>query len=495
MTYISASQKQEILELKIQAYGLTNNWLEQANSHILLDPLLTEAEQVQNHQSLWQALMSLTPQALDLFNPSMPPAIDSGWFALAYLVKNYRANPEAFIVALEDWQRNYPNHPAEPALYQQSLDSGTRLPQQITDIAVLLPETGPYKEAAEAVKRGILAAHFTSKSATRLHFYAVDTDKQTGLSNVLQQYQRAVDLHANLVIGPLDKESLDVLANTNNLSIPVLALNRLTTSAAKQNLFQFGLAPEDEAIAVANYAKRMNYQRVLVLAPNNEWGARIATAFNTQWLDNDGVLLHQANYDSNQNDFAKTIKPLLGLDASEQRELLLTQRLGIPLEFEARRRQDIDFIFVVAKPLKARQLVPQLKFHRSGNLPIMATSHAYEGYDNSQQNIDLNKLVISDMPWVFSDIAQSDSTYIALRNASPEHFAQFVRLYALGADAYHLIPELNQLRRSPELSMRGATGELSIDQAGLVNRKPNWATFNNGLITLIASEPSLLPQQ
>ena len=495
LTYISASQKQEILELKIQAYGLTSNWLEQANNHILIDPLLTEAEQVQNHQSLWQALMSLTPQALDLFNPSMPPAIDSGWFALAYLVKNYRANPEAFIVALEDWQRNYPNHPAEPALYQQSLDAGTRLPQQITDIAILLPETGPYKEAAEAVKRGILAAHFTSKSATRLHFYAVDTDKQTGLSNVLQQYQRAVDLHANLVIGPLDKESLEILANTDDLSVPVLALNRLTTSTAKQNLFQFGLAPEDEAIAVANYAKRMNYQRALVLAPNSEWGTRIATAFNTQWLDNDGVLLNQANYDSNQNDFAKTIKPLLGLDASEQRELLLTQRLGTSLEFEARRRQDIDFIFVVAKPLKARQLVPQLKFHRSGNLPIMATSHAYEGYDNSQQNIDLNKLVISDMPWVFSDIAQSDSTYIALRNASPEHFAQFVRLYALGADAYHLIPELNQLSRSPELSMRGATGELSIDQAGLVNRKPNWATFNNGLITLIASEPSRLPQQ
>lgn len=495
LTYLPPSQKQQALELKIQAYALTENWLEKANSHILLDPLLTEAEQTQNQQSLWQALMSLTPQALDLFNPGIPPAVDSGWFALAYLVKSYRANPETFIVALEDWQRNYPNHPADPSLYKQSLDAGTRLPQAVTDIAILLPETGPYKAAAEAIKRGILAAHFTSKSDTRLHFLAVDTDKQTGLSNVLQQYQRAIEQHANLVIGPLDKESLEILANSDNLSVPVLALNRLVNETTKQNLFQFGLAPEDEAVAVANYATEKNYQRALVLAPKNEWGARIAAAFNAQWSKNGGVLLNQANYDSNQNDFATTIKPLLGLSASEQREQSLKQRLATSLEFEARRRQDVDFIFLVAKPLKARQLVPQLKFHRSGRLPIIATSHVYEGYDNSQQNIDLNKLVISDIPWVFNNLAQSDPTYIALHNASPEHFEQLVRLYALGADAYSLIPELNQLSRAPELSMHGATGELSINQAGLVIRKPKWATFNHGLIELLPSEPSMLPQQ
>lgn len=490
LSYTPPLQKQQVLDLKIQAYGLSENWLEKANNQILLDPLLTGDERVQNQQSLWQSLMSLTPQALDLFNPGMPPAVDSGWFALAYLVKSYQANPEAFIVALEDWQRNYPNHPADPSLYQQRLDAGTRLPQGITDIAILLPETGPYKAAAEAIKRGILAAHFTNQPETRLHFFAVDTDKQTGLSNVLQQYQRAIDQQVNLVIGPLDKESLEILAHTDELPIPVLALNRLPNETAKHNLFQFGLAPEDDAVAVANYATEKKYQRALVLAPKNEWGARIATAFNEQWLKNGGVLLSQANYDVNQNDFATTLKPFLGLTASEHREQLLQQRLGSSLEFEARRRQDVDFIFLVAKPLKARQLVPQLKFHRSGSLPIIATSHVYEGYDDSQQNIDLNNLIISDIPWVFNELAQADPIYTALHNANPDHFEQFVRLYALGTDAYNLIPELNQLSRSPELSMQGATGELSINQAGLVIRQPKWAIFKHGLIELLPPEQS-----
>jgi outer membrane PBP1 activator LpoA protein len=485
LTYKPPTQKQQALELKIQAYALTENWLEKANSHILLDPLLADSERPQNQQLLWSALMSLTPLALDLFNPGIPPAVDSGWYALAYLVKTYSANPGTFKVALEDWKRNYPNHPAFPEIYQQSIDLGTAQLKDITDIAILLPETGPYQASAEAIKRGILATHFNSRSNARLHFFAVDTDKQTGLSNVLQEYQRAIDQHASLVIGPLDKESVQILADADNLPIPVLALNRVANDSNSKNLFQFGLAPEDEAVAVADYATKQNYHRALVLAPNNEWGARIAAAFNSHWLQNGGILLNQANYNPNQNDFASTLKPLLGLQASEQRYDSLRQRLGTSLEFEARRRQDIDFIFLVAKPLKARQLVPQLKFHRSGQLPIIATSHVYEGYDNSQQNIDLNNLIISDMPWVFTNIAQSDATYIALSNESPERFEEFVRLYALGTDAYHLIPELNKLSHSPELSFNGATGILSINAYGQVTRKPIWAKFNHGLLELL----------
>ncbi|HEC59886.1 hypothetical protein LCGC14_0914270 [marine sediment metagenome] len=502
LTYTAQAQKQQALKLKIQAYAMTENWLEKANSHILLAPLLADEEKAQNQQLLWSALMSLTPEALDLFNPSIPPAIDSGWFALAYLVKTYGDKPEVFTAALEDWKRNYPNHPADPQLYTDpelymggiGLGSSDQLiPTDITDvsdIAILLPETGPYKAAAEAIKRGILAAHFNSKSTARLHFLAVDTDKQTGLSNVLQEYQHAIDLHASLVIGPLDKESVQILANAPNLPIPVLALNRLANDATRQNLFQFGLAPEDEAVAVADYAKKQNYQRAIILAPSNEWGARIADAFKTEWQQNGGTILRQANYNPIQNDYATTLKPLLGLEASEQRYDAVRQRVGNSLEFEPRRRQDVDFIFLIAKPLKARQLVPQLKFHRSGQLPIIATSHVYEGYDNRQQNVDLNKLVIGDIPWVFNDLAQTDPTYVALYNESPDHFAEFVRLYALGADAYNLVPQLNNLSQSPESSFSGATGELSINTTGQVIRIPKWAKFNNGLLELLpVSEP------
>lgn len=480
---LTNQQQRKVHEFRIQAYQTTENWLEKANSHMSLAPLLLEYEQQTNQQMLWQALMNLTPQTLDLFNPGEPPAIDSGWFALAYAMQAYQTNPDALTVALEDWRRSYPNHPADPSLYQTIIEqSTTQLPQDITDIAILLPDSGPYKTAAAAIKEGIVAAHLTAQSNTRLHFFSVYTDRQYGTSDVLQQYQRAVDLQVSLVIGPLDKLALQLLAESDTLPVPVLALNRLADQTSKMNLFQFGLVPEDDAIAAANYATEQGFERAIVLSPENNWGERITSAFIDQWQLNGGILLNQGRYDVAANDFSDILKPLLGLSSSKQREQALVRTLGKKLEFEPRRRQDIDFVLLVAKPPKARQLVPQLKFYRSGALPIIATSHAYTGYPDPQQDIDLNRVIINDVPWNFTDTALSDPTYIALFNSDLDNFKQMKRLYALGADAYHLVPELNSLSKEAELSYNGATGRLSIDQRGHISRITPWGTFKKGLL-------------
>jgi outer membrane PBP1 activator LpoA protein len=478
-----AEQQQTALELKIRAYDKTQNWLEKANAHIALEELLTDnGEIAANQQGLWSALMELTPQALELFNPGIAPSVDSGWFALAYAVRTYQTNPDALIVAIEDWQRNYPNHPADASLYKEQLKTGTRIPQSLNDIAILLPNTGPYAAAADAIKQGIIAAHFNAQSTARLHFLTIETDEQSSQSNVWQQYRQAVSSNASLVIGPLDKTSVQILADAEELPIPVLALNRLNSQTHKGNLFQFGLAPEDDAIAAANYAIEQGHQRAVIISPSGDWGKRVANAFSDKWLSNGGTLLNQTFYDESQSDFSTIIKPLLGLDASTQRQQSLKQTLGGSLEFEPRRRQDIDFLFLVARPLKARQLIPQLKFHRSGQLPVIATSHAYTGQKNTQQDIDLNGLIINDIPWIFEDIALADPSYIALKNASPQHFDKFIRLYALGTDAYRLIPQLNGMSRSSNLRYEGATGVLSIDEIGHLNRETRWAKFSRGKI-------------
>jgi len=482
---IAYPQNKQLIELRIHAYALTSNWLEKANSHITLATLLSEADKAENQAALWHALMSLTPQALELFNPGSPPSIDSGWFALAYAIKTYNVSPDTLIVALEDWQRNYPRHPADPALYEQRLKAGTRLPQELSHIAILLPESGPYKSAAAAIKQGILAAHFNAKSHTQLHFYDVITDQKSGVSNVWQQYQKAIAQDASLVIGPLDKKSVRILADADELPLPVLALNRLSEDSEKNNLFQFGLAPEDDAIAVANYAIQQGFQRAVVISPDNNWGSRIANTFNEQWIANGGVLLNQTHYNAKQHDFSATIKPLLGLETSAQRYHSLKQTLADKLEFEPRRRQDIDFVFLVAKPLKARQLLPQLKFHRSGKLPVIATSQAFSGKEDSQQDIDLNGLFINDIPWMFSDTASTDPVFISLQSNAPKSFDRTVRLHALGADAYQLIPQLNSLSRSTDLSFSGATGILSITSSGQVHRETRWGEFRKGVLTAL----------
>ena len=218
----------------------------------------------------------------------------------------------------------------------------------------------------------------------------------------------------------------------------------------------------------------------MILAPQGDWGDRVASAFTQSWRDQGGNIISVASYNESQNDFRDTLIPLMGLDVSEQRYRALKSVLGRSLEFEPRRRQDIDFLFLVARPLKARQLVPQLKFHRSGNLPLIATSHAYSGQPDPQQDIDLNDLVITDIPWMFATEMNQDEAFQAVQTQTGGNPGGLLRLYAMGVDAYRLIPELNQLSREPEQVYQGATGDLSVNETGQVEREMRWGQFKQG---------------
>jgi len=482
ITSLSQPQQLQVLGLRAQAYTLTENWLETANSYIALMPLLSSSQQIKKQTPLWHALLQLTPHVLELFNPGIPPEVGSGWFALAYIIKEYKTSPNAMTVAIEDWKRNYPRHPALPSLYEKSMKPALHLPKKIAHIAILLPNKGVYKTAATAIKKGILAAHFNAQSDAKLKFYTVSTDRKSGKTDVWQQYQTASQQGASIIIGPLDKLAVQALSTQSPLNIPILALNRLANNASTPNMFQFSLAPEDDALTVANHAIQQGFKRAVILSPQSRWGDRIASAFTEQWLDHKGVLLNQVKYDETQHDFSNTIQPLLGLESSTQRYHSLKKTTGRSLEFEPRRRQDIDFIFLIAKPLKARQLVPQLKFHCSGKLPILATSHAFSGEINSQQDIDLNGLQINNIPWSFAEHVANDPIYTSLSANPPPGFKQNLDLYALGVDAYHFLPKLSGLTRSSDLIFQGATGILSINSAGRIIRNTPWGQFEQGLL-------------
>ncbi len=475
-------QQKRILELRITAYDLTENSLEKALAHIKLDPMLPESERENNRLALWQTLLKMTPHALDLYNPGQPPAEDSGWFALAYAFKAYENNPEAMEVAIEDWQYSYPNHPADIEQLKKSIKTPLRLPQQLDLIGILLPDSGPAANAAQAIRQGIIAAHFNARSNVRLQFYDVQTGNNPDSNNVISQYDKAVADGANIVIGPLDKTSVELLAAHDALTIPVLALNRINEDIEQNNFFQFALAPEDDARNQAEYANKMGYKRAIVLSPRNDWGDRVAEAFTNEWRNSGGQLVTRAKYNETENDYSHILTPILGVDSSVQRYQNLRRTLGKSLEFEPRRRQDVDFLFMVGRPLKARQLLTQLRFHRSGKLPILATSHAYGGEANAQQDIDLNGLIFTDIPWMFTEQSQQDPAYAAVRRQATGDIGSFVRLAALGVDAYRMIPFLTAMSGSEDEKYNGATGILTINEQGQIERTMSFATIRNGLI-------------
>ncbi len=155
----------------------------------------------------------------------------------------------------------------------------------------------------------------------------------------------------------------------------------------------------------------------------------------------------------------------------------LRANIGSPLQFDPRRREDVDFIFLAADGASGRLLKSQLKFHYSGDLPVYSTSSIYAM--DGRSNSDLNGIRFADTPWIIAP--QSWIRYLpdVYREYWPEE-RRLGRLHAMGYDAYHLVAPLFVARNGTMAEIDGATGILYLDASGRVHRRLAWAEFRRG---------------
>ena len=139
------------------------------------------------------------------------------------------------------------------------------------------------------------------------------------------------------------------------------------------------------------------HTRSVALVPNNDWGRRVLSAFATEFEQLGGTLLDYRSYTPANQDFSRTIEDLMALSGSVQRYQRLRANIGAPLQFDPRRRQDTDFIFLAADAAAGRLLKSQLKFHYSGDIPAYSTSSIFEL--DGRSNSDLNGIMFADAPW------------------------------------------------------------------------------------------------
>jgi outer membrane PBP1 activator LpoA protein len=414
-----------------------------------------------------------------------PPDPLSGWMELVELSRLYLQQPDTLAGVIPHWQQRYPGHPAGQLFLGRLLETLRAAGQTPEHIAILLPLTGKLASAAQAVRDGIMAAYYDTPDSNRrpaLRIY----DSGATADNALAAYQLAVSNGANFVIGPLLKESVEALAQLHPLPVPVLGLNQLENPGlANPALFQFGLAPEDEAREAARLAWRNGLSRGIALLPDTDWGERVYAAFAAEWQSLGGQLLEAQRYDDSQTDHNQAISSVLNLDSSKARHRQLANVLGTRLMFEPRRRQDVDFVFLVASPRQARLIRPQLSFYRASSLPVYATSRVFTGNPDRSRDSDMNGIVFCDMPWTLEKRENWVHLQQSISDFWPGSSQRYARLYALGIDAYRVIPYLARTDNSLFGSYHGVSGNLTLGQQGKINRTLRCARFQNGLPVLL----------
>lgn len=429
-----------------------------------------------SRQRLWAGLLTMDTRTLsDAANITFDE-VTRGWLSLAALANSTGQQGIGWGNGVVRWQETYRDHPATGVLTGLSLpqDSLLSYPRQV---ALLLPLSGNGAAAGNAIKNGFLGSYFSAvggaESQQQVRIYDVNAE-----GGVTDAYSQAVLDGAEFVVGPLLRRSVSELASEMLLPVPVLGLNYLPDDVSPPpGFFQFALAPEDEAASAAERAISDKWLRAVALVPANDRGRRVLSSFATEFEGLGGTIVEYRSYEPNAQDFSFEIENVMGLSQSVQRYQRLRANIGSPLQFDPRRRQDVDFVFLYADSKAGRLIKSQLKFHYSGELPVYSTSFIYSM--DGRSDSDLNEVMFADAPWVISPPAWI-ADFPGLYNEYWPAERRLARLHAMGYDAYHLVGALFNSRETGMADVIGATGTLFQTMDGRIHRKLAWARFERG---------------
>ncbi|MGM0563783.1 MAG: penicillin-binding protein activator [Pseudomonadota bacterium] len=458
-------------------------------SQLTLFELSTGDEREELGNSALQRLGALPDRTLEKIRErELTPALTS-WSAFVLATKPQLFDLEGYRSAVALWRDRYPRSSLPERLIER-LDQAIAKRSSYPDrVALLLPLSGNYSEQAASVRDGFLAAYYHSDRDELPALSIYDTrGNAEGLDKAID---RALEDEVNLIVGPLLKSAIAQLARRDDIRVPVLALNQLSGDELdkvkmRAPLFQFGLIPEDEGTQAARLAIVRNQIKALMLLPDNTLGRRLGEAFSEEYENFGGRVLATERYNPESSDYGSAVKSLLNITQSQSRRSILQTVLGRQVGYEPRRRQDVDVIYLAAQARQARSIKPLLKFHDAEEVPVLAASQAYDGSGSASINRDVEGLTFTVMPWVL----KADETPLnrQLRELWPNQMARFGSLYALGADAFDLIPHLGPMAGDYQYHTGGYTGHLSADADRRIHRELMWAEYRDGEVVPVEND-------
>lgn len=469
--------------LRVKTLDGLGKRFESIQERINLARYLDEGDEFEhNNRKISKTLSQMSPAMLRHERSSAPQTL-RGWIDYTLITQETLSNSPEQVRYLQRWRDQYPGH---PAIYSEISPVPGERPQQplgsVSNVAVILPHSGPYTAASHAIKQGMLTAREEQSETTvpQIKFY----DSTAGEISTI--YQRILQEGADLVIGPLEKQMIQQLIDSNTLETPMLALNQIE-GISQNNLFQLGLNPRDEIEQVAAVAWQAGHRRALVFVPKTTMGERTGRLFSEYWEALGGTTLEIESYASETKELSKSISTLLNLDESMSRRRRLQSHIG-KLEFTPKPRFDADMLFILAKPTVARIIRPLLSFYRVNTLPVYATSKVYSGKQDPSQDRDLSGIVFcGDNSKFEEEIHQSreeiaNQYQVAVRN---------IPLFNLGYDTYSMITELSVLQQDSTKRHEGKTGILWLDSDNNIRRQLICGEFKKGYVHATGPGPIL----
>lgn len=186
-------------------------------------------------------------------------------------------------------------------------------------IAVLLPRSGRFALLGAELEAAIRFAGRTAGRGVKLQIIDTTGDEASALVAV----ERAVfEHHAIAILGPVgQRESLRASRRAAELGVPIALLAPGEEAAPDAGVFRLWSSPQWEAAEAVRLALAMGYDRLAVLAPQDDHGIVAASAFVAAAGRAGASIVAQGHYDPTATDLEPDIKAFLGLDPAQNARL------------------------------------------------------------------------------------------------------------------------------------------------------------------------------
>ncbi|MEZ8810351.1 penicillin-binding protein activator [Vibrio alginolyticus] len=459
--------------MRADAYQGLNQAFEANRQLVAFGQYASSAEQREISSRIWMNFGSYSEYELTSLETEPNEDVLDGWLQLAIYAKTLSGNLSQLKNTLERWLNENPSHPAAiytPEEIQNILSLDIVKPN---NTALLLPLTGKFSPQAQLIRDGFVFAMMNDRNRDPS---ATLTVIDTNAYNADQIKQRLINENIDFVVGPLEKENVELLHTTmdgseNGPTIPALALNIPEDVQPDSNICYLALSPEQEAAQAAKHLFSEGYNFPLILAPKGSFGERVTEAFNKEWRKYSSNKV-AASYFGDKRQLQKDINEVFGLQESKQRIAQMQSLMRIKLETQPRSRRDVDAVYIVARSTELTLIKPfiEVAINPDAKAPqIFSSSRSNSGGATYE---DLTGIMYSDIPLL---IDPDPSVTAEMNELWSEQSNMEKRLKALGMDAYKLIGELPQMKVVPGYSVGGQTGILSIDNNCVVQRELSWA--------------------
>ena len=123
----------------------------------------------------------------------------------------------------------------------------------------------------------------------------------------------------------------------------------------------------------------------------------------------------------------------------------------------------------------------------------IGTSRVAATDDDQKNNRDLNSIYYPEAPWILRESMKNDPLRQDILKNFDNASGIYAKLYALGADAYRLMTNLDAISQGQRLE--GYTGDLELGSDGRIKRHLDWAQYQEGVSQVVErlEAPALNP--